>query len=150
MRGRGAGDVSGGSVTRWYHRQRESAGRALAMCPLPVPFPLVRRLVGVFTPIVQVAVLAVFHTRQDFPLLCIVALQFIRDAHPWDTPAAFEDLTEELFRCDLVAPALDQDTAHMAILIDGTPQVVALAIDGQKDLIEVLFMAQLWTSWPTA
>lgn len=44
---------------------------------------------------------------------------------------------EEFFRGLLVPPALHQDIEHMAILVDGAPQVVAFAMNGEKHLIQV-------------
>jgi hypothetical protein len=41
--------------------------------PLHAPLPLAGGLMGVFSPIVQIAVLAVLHTGQDFPLRGTVA-----------------------------------------------------------------------------
>jgi hypothetical protein len=58
--------------------------------------PLTRRLVGVLRTIVHIAVLPVFHARQDLPLGGFVALELIGDDHPWDIPAPFEELAEEL------------------------------------------------------
>jgi hypothetical protein len=43
---------------------------------------------------------------------------------------------------------VDQAFEHLAVLIDGTPPVGALAIDGQNALIEVPCSAQLWSTAP--
>jgi hypothetical protein len=42
-----------------------------------------------------------------------------------------------------VTAALHEDIEHMAILIDCTPQVIVLALDGQHDFVEVPFVAAL-------
>ncbi len=74
--------------------------------PPHVPFPLARRLVGVFRPIVQVAVLPVFDAREDLLLGRPVASQPIGDNDPWNVPAFFEELAEESLRRPLVPPTL--------------------------------------------
>src|SRR5262245_3143915 len=38
----------------------------------------------VLTAVVEIATLALFHPGQDLPLRRAVALQLLRDAHPWD------------------------------------------------------------------
>jgi hypothetical protein len=46
----------------------------------------------------------------------------------------------------LVAAALHQDIEHVIVLVDSAPQVMALAIDGQKDLVEVPLVPWLGAS----
>jgi hypothetical protein len=43
----------------------------------------------------------------------------------------------------LVAPTLDKDIKHVAILINGSPKIVSLPIDFEKDLIKMPFVAGL-------
>ena len=84
----------------------------------------------ILTPVVEIAALAMFDARQNLALGGAVALQFIRDNHPWDILTAFEQLAEKLLRCLLVASALYQDIEDIVVLIDGAPQIMALAVDG--------------------
>jgi len=44
---------------------------------------------------------------------------------------------EKAFRRVCVPPALHQDIQHVAVLIDGSPQIRPFPIDGEKDLIQV-------------
>jgi hypothetical protein len=46
----------------------------------------------------------------------------------------------------LIAPALHQDIEHVIVLIDSAPQVMALPVDRQKDLIEVPLITWLGAS----
>ena len=71
--------------------------------PLHATLALARRPMGVLTPVVQMAALAMFHPRQDLPLRGTIALQFIRDDDPWDVLTPFEQFTEELLGGLLVA-----------------------------------------------
>ena len=111
-----------------------------------VPFPLARRLVGVFSPIVEVTVLPVFDARQDLPLGSPVAFQPIGDDDPWEVPASFEELAEELLGSILVPQALHQDIEHSPVLIHGPPEIMALPIDREEDFIQMPLVARLRTS----
>src|SRR5262245_17115569 len=97
----------------------------------------------VLTPVIEVATLAMFDPRQNLALRGAVALQFIRNYHPGDILAAFEQLAEELFRGLFVTPTLHQDIEDVVVLIHRTPQVMALPVDGQKDFIQVPFVPRL-------
>jgi hypothetical protein len=104
---------------------------------LHAPLPLACRLVRVFRAVVEVAVLAVLHTGQNLTLRGTVAAELVRDHHPWYVGQALEQLAEKLLRGLLVPSALHENIQYMAVLIHGAPQVVAFAMDRQKDLIEV-------------
>jgi hypothetical protein len=84
--------------------------------------------VGVFSPMVQIAVPPVFDARQDLPLGSAIALQLIGDDPAWDARVSFEELAEKVLRGRLIAPALDKNIHDVAVLIHGSPQAVALPI----------------------
>ena len=90
---------------------------------------------GVLGPIVQIPVLAVFDTGQDFPLRGTIARQFVRDAHPGHVLAPLQQLEEEPLRRFFVPATLDEDVKYLALLIDRPPQVVPCAIDREEDFI---------------
>jgi hypothetical protein len=96
--------------------------------PLHPSLPLTRGLVRVLRPIVEVQVLAVLHPREDLLFRCAIALQLIRDDHPWHVLAPLEELVEELIGRLLIAPPLHQDVEHHAVLIDRPPQIMALLL----------------------
>jgi hypothetical protein len=77
--------------------------------PLHPPLALAGRLMGVFGTIVQVPVRAMFDTREHLSLRGTVALELVRDDHPWDILAALEELPKELLGRCFVAAALHQD-----------------------------------------
>jgi hypothetical protein len=83
---------------------------------------------------------------QDFPFGRAVALELIRNDDPRHVLQALEQLAEKLLRRLLVAAALHQDIEHVIVLVDSAPQVMALAIDGQKDLVEVPLVPWLGAS----
>ena len=51
---------------------------------LHAPLALAGGLVGILRTVIEVFVLAVFHSWQDLPLRCAIALELIRDEHPRD------------------------------------------------------------------
>jgi hypothetical protein len=99
----------------------------------------------VFHPVVEVAVLAGLHSRQYLLLRGTIAFQLIGDDHPWHVGQPLEQLTEKLLRGLLVAAALHKNIHHVAVLVDGAPQVVAFALDREEDLIEGLLVARSGT-----
>ena len=99
------------------------------------PFPLTGGLMGVFGAIIEIAVLPMLHTGEDLPFGGAIARQFIRDHHPGDIRQTFEELPEELLGSALVAASLYEDIKHVAVLIDGAPQILPLAMNRQKHLI---------------
>ena len=62
----------------------EPLGLAGGLKPLHAPFPLPRRLMGVFRPVVQIAMLPMFNAGQDLALGGPVASQLIRDDYSMD------------------------------------------------------------------
>jgi hypothetical protein len=121
----------------------EPLGVPWGLKPLHASLPLACRLVGIFRAVVQIAVLAMFHPRQDLALRGGIALQRIRDDHPRHVGQAFEQLAEELLRGLLVPATLDENVQHVAVLIHGTPQVMPDPINGEKHLVQVPFIP-----WP--
>ena len=108
--------------------------------PLHALFPLARRSMRILTPVVEIATLAVFHPGQNLTLRRAVALELIRDDHLWHVLQPLEQLAEKLLRRLLVASALHQDVEDVIVLVNRSPQVMALAIDGQKYLVEMPFV----------
>lgn len=96
---------------------------------------------GVFRPIVQVAVLPVFDAREDLALRRAVAFQPIGDDDPWHAPAPFEELAEEFLGRVLVPPALHENIQDVAVLIHRPPQIVTFAVNSEKDLIQMPLVA---------
>jgi hypothetical protein len=89
----------------------------------------------VLTAVIEIATLPVLDARQQLALRCAIALEFVRDDHAWHIHQALEELAEELLCCLLVAPLLYEDIEDVIVLIHGAPQVMTLAMDGQKYLV---------------
>ena len=86
---------------------------------------------GVFRSIVQSFVLPMLHARQDLAFGGSIALQFIGDDHAWDVLESFEELAKKAFRRVCVASALHQDIEHVAVLINGSPEIMRFPVDLQ-------------------
>src|ERR1700687_4755361 len=100
---------------------------------------------GMFPPIVQPALLLMRHRRQDFCLGCCVAAQLVGDDGTWDVLKAFQQLAKELLAGFLVPAWLHEDIKHVAILVDCTPEILQLAVDREKDFIEMPSLAEMMT-----
>jgi hypothetical protein len=113
---------------------------------LHAPLALARRLMGVLGSIIEIAVLPMFHARQQLSLGGSITLQLIRDDDPWSVLASFEELAEEFLRGLLVPPALPQDIKDMAVLIDSPPEIVPGPMDGETHLVQMPLVAGSGTS----
>ena len=77
------------------------------------------------------------NARQNLALGGSVALELVRDDHAGHILQPFEQFFEKLLGRLFVAPALHQNVEDMVVLIHGSPQGMALALDTQKHFIEI-------------
>ena len=99
-------------------------------------------LVGDFGAIVPVSVRAMGDGRHDRSVRSPVAAQLVGDQPPRLTLLALQQLAKKACGSPAVAPRLDEDVDDVAILIDGTPEIVAPSLDGDEDLVQVPDIAQ--------
>src|ERR1700689_2916096 len=85
-------------------------------------------------------------TGHDLPLSGGVAAQLVGDQHPRRSRLLLQQLAEQTFGGPLVAPALDENIEHEAVLVDRAPEPMLLAGDGDDDLVEGPFVAAAWGS----
>jgi hypothetical protein len=71
----------------------------------------------------------------DLTLGSPVALQLVSNNHAQHMRQALEELPEALLRRVFVPATLYQDIQDVAVLIDSAPEIVPLAVNGQKHLI---------------
>ena len=105
-------------------------------------------MVRILGAVIEIPVLAVLHPRQHLLFCGTIAFELVRDDDPRNILAALEQLAEEFLGRVFVPQPLDQDIQDMTVLIHRPPQVVAFAMDCQKDLIEVPLVA--WSGTPAA
>ena len=77
---------------------------------------------------------------QDLPFGCAIGAEFIGHDHPGHGAQALQQLAKETLGRFLVPAALDQHIEHVAMLINGSPEVVQFASDAHEHLIEKPFV----------
>ncbi len=92
--------------------------------------------------IVLVSAGVVDDRRHDRPLRCSVAPQFVGDQPSGLASLTFQQLSEEAFSRTPIAARLDEDVDRVAVLIDRTPEIVSLALDGHEEFVQVSRVAQ--------
>ena len=68
---------------------------------------------------------------------CGVAPQLVGDQPPGLVSFAFQQLTEEALGGTPIATRLDEDVDHVAVLVNGTPEIVLLTLDVYEEFIQV-------------
>ena len=116
--------------------------------PLHPSLALTGGLMGVFGAIIQIAVLPMLHVGQELPFGCPIAGEFVGNEHPRHVGESFKQLAEEPLGGFRVPVTLDQDIEDMAILVHGSPQIVALTVNAQKHFIQMPFIARPRASTP--
>ena len=124
-------------------RGEEPLGVSWGLEPLHPPLSLTGGLVRIFRAVIQGPVLAMFYAGQELSPGCPIALELIGDEPPWYIRQPFEEFAKEPFGRSLIATGLDQDIENIAMVIDRPPEVVPLAMNGQKYLIQMPLIA-----WP--
>ena len=85
---------------------------------------LAGRLVRDFGSIVFVLLRAVHDRRHHDAVGRRVAAKLVRNQKPWLAALPFQQLTEKAFGRQPITPWLDEDVDHVAILIDGPPEIL--------------------------
>ena len=67
----------------------------------------------------------------------IIASEFVGHQPPGFTALAFDQATKKLFSRTLIATVLHENINAIAVLIDGTPQILALPLNGDKDFVDM-------------
>jgi len=125
---------------------REETLRMPGGCaPLPVVRALPRQTMGVLTPVMQKATLAVCDPGQDLPLGRAITLYFLRDDDPWHVLQGLEQRAENLLRRVRSAAALHEHVEHVLVLIDDPTQGMPFTMDGEEDLVQMPCVARLRT-----
>jgi hypothetical protein len=139
----------GESVTMWAEvlqdgtrGRKESLGLAGGLKPLHASLSLAGGLVGVLCSIIEIPVLEMFHSWENFLLGRSVALLFIGDDDSRHVRQAREQLAKEPLCGPLVLAALHQDNQHVPLLIHGTLQIVTFSLDRQKHLVHMPLVAR--------
>ena len=84
----------------------------------------------ILSTIVQAFVATVIDVGQDSPHCRWVTRELVGDDDSRLVAKTVDDPAQKPFGGMLITPRLDQDVEHDAVLIDGSPQPVAMATDG--------------------
>ncbi len=90
-------------------------------------FLLSRRLMRHFHPVVGIDRIAMLHGWHDFPISHVIAFQFVRE----------EQVAKEADRGLFVASRLNEGINGVAILIDRTPEILVLPLNGNDRFIQM-------------
>ena len=104
--------------------------------PSHLTFPLSRRLMWNFGAIVGVLFGVMVHRGHDRSECRTVTLQLIGNQAKRNLPLTFQEFAKEALRCTTVASRLDDDVDHVAVLIDGTPQILSFIVDRYEHFVQ--------------
>ncbi len=102
---------------------------------------LSRRLVAVLGPVVRALVGTVLDQGHALAVGRTVGAELVGDDHPRHGAGLLEELAEEPPGRSGVPPVLHEDVKHVAVGVDGPPQVLPLPVDLDEDLVQVPFFA---------
>ncbi len=88
------------------------------------------------TAIVEIPALPMLHARQDLTFRGTIGPEFIGHDHSRRVAQTLQQLAKEALGRLLVATALDQDVEHVAMLINGSPQIMEFASDTNEHFIQ--------------
>ena len=89
--------------------------------PLPLPLSSSRRSMRVLGPIVQISALSALNAGKQLTLSDPIAPQLVGHGHPRYILQTLQKLQKKALCGVGIAPGLNEDVEHDAILIDGTP-----------------------------
>src|SRR3954447_13278454 len=87
--------------------------------------------------IIQALMLSVLDRRHHLAFGCAVARQLVRDQDPRGPHLSLQKLAKQALGGPLVAPALDQDVQHYAVLVHRAPEPVLLSPDHQAHFVQM-------------
>jgi hypothetical protein len=96
----------------------------------------------VLSTVVQVPVLAVFHTGQNLTNSRSIAAELIGDDHAGPVGQPLQQLPKKCLCSSFISATLHEDVEDIPVLVDGSPEVVPFPLDGQKDLIHMPLIAE--------
>ncbi len=95
-----------------------------------------------FSPVVLVLTGAMNDGRKDLPMGSRITPKLVGDQLPGCLSLMFQHLTKEAFSGSTISTLGDQNIDHVSILIDGSPKIAALTLDGDEEFIDVPDVAE--------
>jgi hypothetical protein len=106
------------------------------------PVPLAGGLVSMVASMLELSLLPRFHAGQPRPLGRAIARQLIRDDDPRDVAQPREPRAEAGLCGVLMASTVHEQIAHRAVLNHRPLQILALATDRQKEVVQMPCVAR--------
>jgi hypothetical protein len=85
----------------------------------------------------------VLDIRQDLAFRHTVTFQLVGDEDARRVLQALQETLEEALRRPGIAACLDQDIKHDAVLINGAPEIMQIALDPNEYLVQVPLVTRL-------
>ena len=105
--------------------------------PAHLPLLLPCRLVRILRAVIEVTVLAVLHAGENFSARRTIASELIHHDDPRHIVKTFKQLVKKALGRTFVTSALNQDIQHVALLVDRSPKVMALAVDRDEHFVQM-------------
>jgi hypothetical protein len=77
------------------------------------------------------------YRRQNCSFCCTVALEFVGDDPERLPVLTAHQPAKESLGCALIAAGLQQNINHISVLINGTPEILLLAVDSDEQFIQI-------------
>ena len=97
---------------------------------------------GDFCPIVFVLACSMDHGREDVPMCSRITPKLVGDQLPGCLSLMFQGPTKEALSGSTISTLGNQNIDHVSILIDGSPKIEALTLDGDEEFIDVPDVAE--------
>ena len=110
--------------------------------PSHLALALAGRLMREFGPIVLVLRRAVHDRRHHATVGRRVAAQLVGDQPAGHTALAFQQLPEEAFGRVPITSRLHEDVDHVAVMVDGAPEILLAPLNGDEQFVQVPRVAQ--------
>jgi len=107
-----------------------------------LPLPLAGRLVGNFSAIVGVTVHAMCNVAEGGSHGSGIAPEPVSNDAKRLLSLATQQSAEEFLGGPLVPMGLNQNVDHVAVLVDGSPEIPLLAVDSNEDFVQVPGVSQ--------
>ena len=95
-----------------------------------------------FSPVVLILTGAMDNGGKDLPMCSRITPKLVGDQSPVCLSLMFQGPMKEAFSGSTISTLGDQNIDHVSILIDGSPKIAALTLDGDEEFIHVPDIAQ--------
>ena len=101
-----------------------------------LPFPLPCRLMRYLAPIVRILRRVMRHQRHHRAMCDAITSEFVGHKSERFATLALQESAEEPSRCSPIPARLHEDVDHVSVLVNGTPEVLALTVDGDEQFVQ--------------